>query len=343
MSTNPITTNLPQKSNFVLYSNDNSQVKLEVFVKDENIWLTQKKMSELFEVDVKTISEHLINIFGSNELLEMSTVRKFQIVQKEGERNVNREINFYNLDAIISVGYRVNSSKATQFRIWATTQLKELIIKGFVLDDDKLKSARTTFGKDYFKELLERVRSIRASERRIWLQITDIFKECSMDYDPKNQVAKEFFATIQNKFHFAITGHTAAEIIHGTADHKQPKMGLTTYKNSPNGRILKSDVEIAKNYLSEKDIKALERSVSSFFDYIEGIIDRQTGFDMTKFADSVDKFLSFNEYQVLGNKGKISHDQALSKAHQEYDTFNKTQTINSDFEQFIQQTNNLTK
>jgi hypothetical protein len=339
--TNSITPNTPQESKFVLYTDDNNQVKIEVFIQDENIWLTQKKMAELFGVSIPTINEHLKNIYDSNELEEKATLRKFLTVQNEGNREVNRELSFYNLDAIISVGYRVNSTQATQFRIWATTQLRELMIKGFVIDDEKLKQAKNTFGQDYFKELLERVRSIRASERRIWLQITDIFKECSIDYNPKSVEAKDFFASIQNKFHFAITGQTAAEIIYQKADHNEPKMGLTTYKNSPNGRVLKSDVEIAKNYLSEKDIKSLERTVSSFFDYIEGIIERQDGFNMTRFAESVDKFLSFNEYKVLDNKGTISHNQAITKAQNQYDIFNKTQKIDSDFEKFVQKTKNL--
>jgi hypothetical protein len=339
--TNSITPNTPQESKFVLYTDDNNQVKIEVFIQDENIWLTQKKMAELFGVSIPTINEHLKNIYDSNELEEKATLRKFLTVQNEGNREVNRELSFYNLDAIISVGYRVNSTQATQFRIWATAQLRELMIKGFVMDDEKLKQAKTTFGQDYFKELLERVRSIRASERRIWLQITDIFKECSIDYNPKSVEAKDFFACIQNKFHFAITGQTAAEIIYQKADHNEPKMGLTTYKNSPNGRVLKSDVEIAKNYLSERDIKSLERTVSSFFDYIEGIIERQDGFNMTRFAESIDKFLSFNEYKVLDNKGTISHNQAITKAQNQYDIFNKTQKIDSDFEKFVQKTKNL--
>jgi hypothetical protein len=337
MTTAPIT---PTTSSFLLYSSETNSVKIEVFVHDETIWLTQKKMSELFGVDVKTVSEHLLNIYKSGELQENSTVRKFQIVQNEGGREVNREVNFYNLDAIISLGYKVNSPSATQFRIWATTQLRELMVKGFVMDDERLKSGRTTFGVDYFRELLERIRSIRASERRIWLQITDIFKECSTDYNSESETAKEFFATIQNKFHFAITGHTAAEIVMSKADHNLPKMGLTTYKNSPKGRVLKSDVVIAKNYLEEKEVKALERTVSSFFDYIEGILERQTDFDMDKFALSVNKFLEFNEYKVLEGKGGVSHKAAETKAHQEYDVFNKTQKIDSDFEKFVLNQNN---
>jgi hypothetical protein len=338
--TNSITPNTLQESKFVLYTDDNNQVKIEVFIQDENIWLTQKKMAELFGVGIPAISKHLSNIFEDGELQENQVL---SILETPADDGKNYSTKFYNLDAIISVGYRVNSTQATQFRIWATTQLRELMIKGFVIDDEKLKQAKTTFGQDYFKDLLERVRSIRASERRIWLQITDIFKECSIDYNPKSVEAKDFFACIQNKFHFAITGQTAAEIIYKKADHNEPKMGLTTYKNSPNGRVLKSDVEIAKNYLSEKDIKSLERTVSSFFDYIEGIIERQDGFNMTRFAESIDKFLSFNEYKVLDNKGTISHNQAITKAQNQYDIFNKTQKIDSDFEKFVQKTKTLTK
>ncbi len=320
--------------NFIFYTSDNNQVKIQVFVQNETIWLTQKKMAELFGVDRSVITKHLSNIFESLELEEKQVSAIFTHTAEDGK---NYQTKFYNLDAIISVGYRVNSSKATQFRIWATTQLKELIIKGFVMNDERLKQAKNVFNQDYFYELLERVRSIRASERRIWLQITDIFRECSIDYNPQSQEAQDFFATIQNKFHFAITGQTAAEIIYQKADHTKPKMGLTTYKNSPDGRVLKSDTEIAKNYLDEKDIKKLERSVSSFFDYIEGIIERQNSFDMAQFAESVDKFLSFNEYKILNNKGGISHIEAVRKAHNEYDVFNKTQKINSDFEKQIKQ------
>jgi len=317
---------------FIFYTSDNNQVKIQVFVQNETIWLTQKKMAELFGVGVPAISKHLANIFESLELNENQVISILETTAEDGK---NYQTKFYNLDAIISVGYRVNSSKATQFRIWATNQLRELIVKGFVMDDERLKQAKNVFNQDYFYELLERVRSIRANERRIWLQITDIFRECSIDYNPKSQEAQDFFATIQNKFHFAITGQTAAEIIYQKADHTKPKMGLTTYKNSPKGRVLKSDTEIAKNYLDEKDIKKLERSVSAFFDYIEGIIERQNSFDMAQFAQSIDKFLSFNEYKILDNKGNISHAEAIQKASDEYDIFNKTQKINSDFEKQI--------
>ena len=260
-----------------------------------------------------------------------------EIVQNEGGRQVLRETSFYNLDAIISVGYRVNSSKATKFRIWATNILKEFIQKGFVLDDERLKQGKTAFGKDYFRELLERVRSIRASERRIWQQITDIFAECSIDYDKKSPVTKEFYATIQNKFHFAITGQTAAEIVYNQSDSSKENMGLTTWKNCPDGRILKSDVTIAKNYLSEKEIRQLERAITGYFDYIEDLIERENTFTMAEFSKSVNEFLEFRRYEILTNKGKISKKQADSKAEKEYDKFNKTQKIESDFDIAIKQ------
>lgn len=316
---------------FLLYTTLNSEVKVEIFVNNETVWLPQKRMAELFGVDVTTINEHLKNIYKSHELEEISTIGKFPIVQIEGKREVKRELNFYNLDAILSVGYRVNSSQATQFRIWATKVLKEYIIKGFAMDDERLKNGRY-FGKDYFKELLERVRSIRASERRIYQQITDIFAECSMDYDPKSETTKNFYATIQNRFHFAISGQTAAEIIYESADKTKPYMGLQTFKNSPNGRILKSDTVIAKNYLSEEDIKKLERAVSGYFDYIERLIENKNTLGMEQVAESVNKFLDFNEYKILEGSGSISKAQAQSKAYSEYDEFNKTQKIESDFD-----------
>lgn len=323
---------LTPQNNFILYTSENGAVKLEVFLQDETIWLTQKMMSQLFDVDVRTISEHIQNIFKDEELQEISTVRNFRIVQKEGEREVSRDIDFYNLDMIISVGYRVNSSRATQFRIWATQTLREYIVKGFVINDERLKQGEQIFGKDYFKELLEKVRSIRASERRIWLQITDIFSECSTDYVRGSELAQEFFATVQNKFHYAITGNTAAEIISIAADSNKEHMGLTTWKKSPEGRILKSDVTVAKNYLQESDIKKLERTVSSFFDYIENQIENQNAFNMSDFIESVNKFLSFNDFKVLEGKGNISKEVADAKAESEYDIYNKTQKIASDFE-----------
>jgi hypothetical protein len=324
-----------QQNNFLLYTAPSGEVRLQVYLQDESVWLTQKAMSLLFDTTTQNITIHLKNIFESGELDEMATCKEILQVQQEGERQVSRKQKFYNLDAIISVGYRVNSSKATQFRIWATQTLKEYIIKGFVLDDERLKQGTTAFGKDYFKELLRRVRSIRASERRIYQQVTDIFAECSIDYDPKSDITKNFYAMVQNKFHFAITGKTAAEIIHLSADAKKENMGLTTWKNSPEGRVLKSDVIIAKNYLQEKEIQQLERTVTGYFDYIEGLIERENTFTMEGLAESVNKFLTFNEYRVLSGKGRISKLQADKKAVKEYDEFNKTQKIISDFDKEV--------
>lgn len=326
---------IPKENSFIIYQNPNGEVKVDVFVENETVWLTQKSMAELFGVVKSTISEHLSNIFETDELQKEATVRNFRTVQKEGERLVNRDLEYYNLDAIISVGYRVNSTKATQFRIWATKTLKEYIIKGFVLDDNRLKQGEAVFGKDYFRELLERVRSIRTSERRIYQQITDIFAECSIDYDPQAEVTKNFYAMVQNKFHFAITGQTAAEIIYKNANAKKENMGLATWKNAPEGRILKSDTTIAKNYLQEKEIKRLERTVTGYFDYIENLIERENTFTMEGLANSVDKFLNFNEFKILEGKGTTSHKQAITKAGNEYDQFNKTQKIISDFDKQI--------
>ncbi len=320
-------------TDFLLYTSPNGEIKVDVFFHNENIWLTQKKMAQLFDVEVNTINYHLKEIFKSGELEESATIRKFRIVQKEGARDIERETDFYNLDAIISVGYRVNSTKATQFRIWATQKLREFILKGFVLDDERLKNGNY-FGKDYFKELLERIRSIRASERRIYQQITDIFAECSIDYDPQSEITKEFYATVQNKFHYAITGQTAAEIIYQKSDANKEYMGLMTWKQAPKGRILKSDTIIAKNYLQENEIKKLERTISSFFDYIERIVENRTVMKMKDLAESVNKFLEFNEFRVLEGKGKISFKRAEEKALQEYELFNKTQKIESDFDRF---------
>ena len=320
---------------FLIYRSAEEDVSVNAVIRDETIWLTQKAMAELFDVNVPAISKHLQNIFDEGELEKNSTVSKMEIVQQEGARSVKRSMEFYNLDAIISVGYRVNSHRATKFRIWATSVLKEFMQKGFALDDERLKQGKELFGKDYFRELLERVRSIRASERRIWQQITDIFAECSIDYDKTSQVTHDFYAMVQNKFHFAITGQTAAEIIYTKADSTKDHMGLTTWKNSPDGRILKSDVTIAKNYLSEQEISRLERAVSGYFDYIEDLIERENTFTMTEFADSVNEFLSFRRYQILKDHGKISRQQAFEKAEREYDVFNKTQLIVSDFDKEI--------
>jgi hypothetical protein len=292
-------------------------------------------MAELFDVGIPAISKHLSNIYEEGELQIDATVSKMEIVQNEGNRNIKRVLDFYNLDAIISVGYRVNSRKATNFRIWATSILKEYMTKGFAMDDERLKQGKTAFGKDYFKELLERVRSIRASERRIWQQITDIFAECSIDYDKNSETTKEFYATVQNKFHYAITGQTAAEIINSKVDRKKENMGLTTWKNSPDGRILKSDVIVGKNYLDEKQIKQLERTVSGYFDYIEDLIERENTFTMEEFNSSINEFLAFRRYDILEGKGKISKENADKKAIEEYIEFNKTQKINSDFDKEV--------
>ena len=330
------------ETKFLIYDNPNGKVRIDVIVQDETVWLTQKTMSELFGTTHQNISLHLKNIFASEELQENSTLKEILQVQIEGNRQVSRNQKFYNLDAIISVGYRVNSTKATQFRIWATQTLKEYIIKGFVLDDERLKQGQSVFGKDYFKELLRRVRSIRASERRIYQQVSDIFAECSIDYDKNSEVTKNFYAMVQNKFHFAITGNTAAEIIHKSADKEKDNMGLSTWKNAPDGRILKSDVIVAKNYLQEKEISQLERTVTGYFDYIEGLIERENTFTMEQLATSVNKFLSFNEYKILEGKGKISKIQADKKAIKEYDEFNKTQKIISDFDKEIKQIGKIT-
>ncbi|UTC83849.1 virulence RhuM family protein [Treponema denticola] len=325
---------------FLMYTSKEENISVNVVVKDETIWLTQKAMSELFGVGIPAISKHLKNIFDEGELDRFSTISILEIVQKEGDRNIKRDTEFFNLDAIISVGYRVNSQKATKFRIWATGVLKEYMIKGFTLDDERLKQGKTLFSHDYFRELLERVRSIRASERRIWQQITDIFAECSIDYNKDDQITKDFYAMVQNKFHYAISGKTAAEIVYESADSKKENMGLMTWKNSPKGRILKSDVSIAKNYLDEKSIKRLERAITGYFDYIEDIIERENTFTMQEFAQSVNEFLAFRRYDILQNKGKISHTKAKEKAESEYDIFNKTQKIESDFDRELK---NLTK
>ena len=322
---------------FLMYHSEDENVVINALIKDDTVWLTQKAMAELFNCSVDNISLHLKNIYNEGELIEEATIEEFSTVQIEGERSVSRKKRFYNLDAIISVGYRVNSRKATKFRIWATGVLKEYMLKGFAMDDERLKQGTTAFGKDYFRELLERVRSIRASERRIWQQITDIFAECSIDYDRHAQATKEFYAMVQNKFHYAITGQTAAEIVYNNADCTKENMGLTSWKNAPDGRILKSDVIVAKNYLTDKQIKQLERTVSGYFDYIEDLIERENTFTMNEFAASVNEFLAFRRYDILQDKGKVSHDKAVEKAKSEYDIFNKTQHIVSDFDKAVQQ------
>ena len=317
---------------FLLYSMPDEQGKVQVIVKDGTIWCTQKAMSQLFGVDRSVITKHLKNIFDSGELRQESVCAKNALTAADGKKY---QTTLYNLDAIISVGYRVNSIKATKFRQWATSVLKEYITKGFALDDDRLKQGTAVFGKDYFRELLERVRSIRASERRIWQQITDIYAECSTDYDKSSPTTRDFYAMIQNRFHYAITGMTAAEIIYTRADHTKDHMGLTTWKHAPDGRVLKSDVSIAKNYLQPEQIKRLERAVTGFFDYIEDLIERENTFTMDQFSASVNKFLEFRNYHILPDKGKISAAEAKVKAEQEYDIFNKTQKIDSDFDKEI--------
>ena len=322
---------------FLLYSYLEDDVNVGVIVKNDTLWLTQKSMAELFGVTVPSVSRHLKNIYESEELEKNTTISKIETVVNRGFiGELKEEVEYYNLDAIISVGYRVNSIKATRFRMWATKILREYIQKGFVLDDERLKQGETTFGKDYFKELLERVRSIRASERRIWQKITDIFAECSIDYDKNSDITKDFYATIQNKFHYAIVGKTAPEIIYNKADNTKENMGLTNWKNSPNGRILKTDVIVAKNYLELDEIKRLERLVVGYFDYVEDVIERENTFTMEEFATSVNEFLEFRKYQVLKDKGKISKKQAIEKAEKEYDIFNKTQKIESDFDKQIE-------
>ena len=319
--------------NVIVYQAENESVSTNVLFKDETFWMTQKDMAKLFDVNIPAISKHLKNIFESGELVISAVISKMETTAEDGKIY---QTNFYNLDAIIAVGYRVNSKKATQFRIWATRVLREYIIKGFALDDAMLKNGRA-FGQDYFKELLRRVRSIRASERRIYQQVTDIFAVCAIDYDAQSPITREFFGTIQNKFHYAITGQTAAEIIHSHADATKDHMGLTTWESGPEGRIYKKDVIVAKNYLSVEEIEQLERTISSFFDYIERIIERRETFTMKAFIESVDKFLDFNEYQILRNKGLISMTQAQKKAVSEYEVFNTQQKVISDFDRFVKE------
>ena len=321
---------------FLLYTMPEADGKVQVVIRDETLWCTQKAMAQLFGVDKSGISRHISNIYKTGELQQDTTVAKIATVVNRGIRGeVEELVDFYHLDMIIAVGYRVNSLKATKFRQWATKILSEYIKKGFAMDDERLKQGTTVFGKDYFRELLERVRSIRTSERRIWQQITDIYAECSTDYDKDSPTTHDFYAMIQNRFHYAITGQTAAEIIYSKADHTKDHMGLTTWKNAPDGRVLKSDVSIAKNYLQEKEIRQLERAVSSYFDYIENQIERHNAFNMKQFATSVNKFLTFNDYKILPDKGKISATQAKKKAEDEYDIFNKTQRIDSDFDKEV--------
>lgn len=317
---------------FIFYTTPDGGVKVDVFIQNETVWLTQKKTAELFSVQIPAISKHLANIFNEGELDEKAVVSIMETTAEDGK---SYKTQYYNLDAIISVGYRVNSKEATQFRKWATTVLRDYIVKGFAMDDELLKNG-SRLGKDYFKELLERVRSIRASEARIYKQITDIFIECSIDYNKNAQVAQDFFAKMQNKFHFAVHGQTAAEKIIAKANSEENNMGLTNWKNSPKGRILKSDVEVAKNYLTETELKKLERTITSYFDYIENQIELEQSFSMETLAQSVDKFLSFNSFAVLKNKGSVSMKEAQNHAMAEYDEFNKKQIVESDFDRFVE-------
>ena len=324
------------KIQFLLYNMPDNSGEVKVLINGETLWCTQKAMSQLFDVGVPAISKHISNIYEEGELVKDRTISKMETVVNRGFRGeVSELVDFYNLDVIIAVGYRVSSLKATRFRQWATKILNEFIRKGFVLDDDRLKQGEKVFGKDYFTELLEKVRSIRASERRIWQQITDIYEECSIDYDKNSTTTREFFQMVQNRFHYAITGQTAPEIIFSHADHTQAHMGLSTWKNAPDGRILKSDCKIAKNYLSEQEIRKLERVVSGYFDYIEDLIENENTFNMAQFAKSVDEFLSFRKYCILPDKGRISREDADKKAEMEYEIFNRTQQINSDFDNEI--------
>ena len=323
---------------FLIYNVPAEDVTVNAVIRGETIWLTQKAMAELFGVQTPAINKHLKKIFAEGELDEKVVISKMEITTAHGampDKTQTKETSFYNLDAIISVGYRVNSGRATQFRIWATKVLKEYMTKGFALDDERLKQGKTAFGKDYFRELLERVRSIRASERRMWQQITDIFAECSIDYDKDAQVTHDFYAMVQNKFHYAITGQTAAEIIAAKADRTQKNMGLTVWKNAPAGRILKSDVTVAKNYLEEKQIRQLERAITGYFDYIEDLIERENTFTMAEFVQSINEFLAFRKYEILRDKGRITKKLAEQKAREEYDEFNKTQKITSDFDKAV--------
>ena len=324
--------------NFLIYKTAEEDITVNAVIRDETIWLTQKAMAELFGVQTPAISKHLKSIFEEGELAQEVVVSKMEIPTPHGAmpgKTQMQTVMMYNLDAIISVGYRINSHRATQFRIWATGVLKEYMVKGFAMDDDRLKQGKTAFGKDYFRELLERVRSIRASERRIWQQVTDIYAECSIDYDRNAPTTQQFYAMVQNRFHYAITHKTAAEIVHDSADHTKEHMGLTTWKNAPDGRIIKSDVTVAKNYLDEKQIRQLERAVSGYFDYIEDLIERENTFTMEQFAASINEFLAFRRYDILPDKGHISQAQAQQKAFAEYDVFNRTQRIDSDFDKQI--------
>ena len=322
-----------EQSEVLLYATEDSKVHVSVAFYNETFWLTQKAMAELFDVDVSTVNEHLKNIFKSEELDQDSTIGNFPIVQNEGKRTVRRTLAFYNLDAIIAVGYRVNSRAATQFRKWATASLKEYIIKGFILNDDMLKNGKP-FGKDYFDELLERIKEIRASERRFYQKITDIYAQCSCDYDPKSDITKTFFQTVQNKLIFAITGETAPELISHRVDANKAHMGLTTWKNSPDGKILKSDVTVSKNYLDKEEISGLNDIVNMYLDYAENQAKRHKLMTMKDWVTRLDSFLSFNEYEILNNAGTVSRKVADSLARAEYEKFRvkQDQDYISDFD-----------
>ena len=333
-----------QSFEILLYTAPEGKTHIEVFFEEETFWLSQKKMAELFGVDVRTINEHLQNIFNTNELDRDSTIRNFRIVQKEGIREVSREVDFYNLDAIIAVGYRVNSHEATRFRIWSTRTLREFIIKGFVLDDERLKQGKK-FGKDYFDELLERIREIRASERRFYQKITDIFAQCSIDYDPSAGTTQVFYKTVQNKLHWAITGHTAAELIAQRANAAQPNMGLTTWKSAPKGKIGKTDVVVAKNYLSEKELDELNRIVTMYLDYAENQARRQITMTMKDWTEKLDGFLQFNEYAILKDAGHISAEIAKKLAEQQFEQYRILQDreYESDFDEEVKKLSHSTK
>jgi hypothetical protein len=333
LSSNMMPDNLPSNGDIILYRTSDDAVRIEVLHESDTFWLDQRRMAELFGVGIPAIAKHLANIYASGELDPQATISKMEIVQQEGNRRVKRDIDFYNLDAVISVGYRVNSAKATQFRIWATQTLREFIIKGFVLDDERLKLNKR-FGKDYFDELLERIREIRASERRFYLKITDIYEQCSIDYDKHAQETQLFFKTVQNKLHWAVTGKTAAEIISDRADASKPSMGLTTWKNAPKGKILKSDVSVAKNCLIEAEIKELERIVSMYLDYAENQATRKIPMKMADWNAKLDAFLQFNEYDVLTNAGSVSAEVAKKLAEEHYEQFRILQDaeFESDFE-----------
>ena len=335
----------PEQSDFLFYTTEEGNTKIEVFLLDETVWLTLNWMAELFGTSKQNISYHIKNIFEEDELNKKATVKEILTVQKEGEREVSRELEYYNLDAIISVGYRVNSHQATQFRKWATRTLKEYLTKGFALDDERLKQGKQLFSKDYFDELLERVREIRASERRFYQKITDIFAECSIDYDPQAPITRKFYATVQNKLHWAITGQTAAEIVKGRADADKPNMGLKTWKKAPRGKVLKSDISTAKNYLSEKELKELNRIVTMYLDFAELQAERQKAMSMKDWTERLNAFLAFNDYKVLDNPGKVSAAVAKELANEEYDKYRVIQDKNyeSDFDKSIKELKDKTK